>query len=320
MSGRGKLPPGPHAALPRHCSDDAPSHIVDMAVFSTPRAEIGTFRCPSTHPDFREAGRISRCLVVFPRTGVWIRHEGSRAFLADPSIATIYNRAQRYERFVASPDGDRCEWFGVSDDLAREIAGAFDPSAADAERPFRFEWAPSAGGLYVRQRVLARRALARDLDVLEGEEAVIGIVAAVIGAAHAHVPRPRAHGARAAGRHRALADAARAELLRTMRENRSVGDLASAIGTSPYHLCRVFRACTGRTMHEHRTALRVRVALERLEHAPSAGANLATLAHDLGFASHAHFVRAMRQHAGATPSAARALVRAGLAPPDARRA
>jgi AraC-like DNA-binding protein len=112
-------------------------------------------------------------------------------------------------------------------------------------------------------------------------------------------------------RHSDLAEAAKAELQRTLGENRSVHDIASSLGTSPYHLCRVFRACTGRTLHEHRTELRVRAALEMFEGSSEGQTSLSRVAHTLGFSSHSHFVQAMRLRAGMTPGSARALVSQG---------
>ena len=288
------------AALPSHCSSGPCDAFVDASVFETANVAIGMFRCPVRYRSFRDTGPIERHIVVFPRTAVWIRHAGSRPFLADPSVTTIYNAAQRYERFAESPDGDRCDWFGVSDDLAREIVSAFDVRAAEATRPFRFECAESPAGVYLRQRLLLRRAAASDLDPLEAEEAVIGIVGSVMALAYRAPTR-----APCSPRHRQLAEAARVELSRSIRENRSVHDIARAVGTSPFHLCRVFRSVTGRTLHRYRIEVRLRLALERLEDA-ACTSNLSAIAHDLGFSSHAHFVRAMREHLGAVPSSVRA--------------
>lgn len=293
--------------LSPHCSAETAHRFIDASVFETANVSIGTFRCPVDYPSFRDTGPIERCLVVFPRTAVWIRHEGRQAFLADPSITTIYNTAQRYERFAESPQGDRCDWFGVSDDLAREIVSDFDAPAADSHRPFRFEWAASPAPLYLRQRALLRRAAAGDLDRLEGEEEAIEVVTSVIANAYRSAWRLTLTRPTARPRHYELVEAARAELLRSVRSNRSVSDIARTIGTSPYHLCRVFSACTGRTLHQQRTELRLRLALEQLED-PAGGNNLSAIAHDLGFCSHSHFVRVMRRYAGVTPSAARALL------------
>ena len=72
-------------SLSPHCSPEMPNAFVDASVFVTSNVRIGTFRCPLAYPSFRDTGPIERCIVVFPRTAVWIRHAGSRAFLADPS-------------------------------------------------------------------------------------------------------------------------------------------------------------------------------------------------------------------------------------------
>lgn len=281
---------------------------IDTVVLRTGRVSMGAFRCPVGHLLFRDSGAISECLVVFPRTSVRIRHEGSAAFVADPTIATIYNRGQRYERSAVSGEGDRCDWFAVTDELARDIVGAFDARAAESDRPFRFEWAPSTAEGYYRQRRLLERARRGAVDAMDAEEEVMRTVGAVISAAYGRTPQPRARSTRALQRHRELADAARVELLATLHLNRSVNDIATALGVSPFHLCRVFHACVGKTMNAFRNELRVRRALELLEAGQGGARSLSTTAHDLGFASHSHFVVAMRRHFRTTPSDARRLL------------
>jgi AraC-like DNA-binding protein len=290
-------------ALSPHCSAGTSNAFLDASVFETSDVWIGTFRCPLDYPSFRDTGPIERYLVAFPRTAVWIRHEGQRVFLADPSITTIYNVAQRYERFPESPEGDRCDWFAVSAGLARDIVGEFDEHAAGSDHPFRFQWAHSPAALYLRQRALLSRAATGDLGRLEGEEDVIEIVSSVIESAY-RAPRRLTPSTGAVARHRELVEAARAELLRSVRANTSVVEIALAIGTSAFHLCRVFSAHTGRTLHQHRAELRIRLALEQLGD-PVARNNLSAIAHDLGFSSHSHFVRVMRRYVGLTPGAVR---------------
>ena len=96
--------------------------------------------------------------------------------------------------------------------------------------------------------------------------------------------------------------------MRTVAANRSAAELAHAVGTSVFHLCRIFRAHTGRTMHEYRTELRVRLALELLAEG-TAPPSLSEVAFQLGFASHAHFVRLCRRHLGAPPGTVREWLR-----------
>ena len=292
-------------ALPRDCSPGAGASEVDQVSLATAAVTIGRFRCSTLHPSFRDTGPIRQAVVVFPRTSVWIQHEGARRFVADPNVVTIYNRGQRYERFPISAAGDDCDWFAVSDAVAREIAGSCDAAAAgDAERPFAHERAQGTAALYARQRSLVARLAAGRVSALEAEETVMAIVADVIRLAQLGRPsRPAAHG-EGAERRRDLAEAARAELARSATEKRSVSELAGALGTSPFHLCRVFRDQVGLTMHAYRVGLRVRAAIGALA-TPSRARTLSQVAHAAGFASHAHFVRICRRELGVTPAVLR---------------
>ncbi|MBI3790384.1 MAG: helix-turn-helix transcriptional regulator [Gemmatimonadetes bacterium] len=273
---------------------------------------IGRFRCDVGCPSFRDTGPIRNAVVVFPRTSVWIRHEGGQPFVADPTVVTIYNRAQRYERFAISPEGDHCDWFAVSEPLAREIAAAWRPESGDVpDRPFRDARAAGTAELYAAQRALQRRAASGRASALELEEKTIGVVSEVMrlaaGAAVPATPVVRRVRDRAASRRRELAEAARALLAATAREHRSVSELAAELGTSPFHLCRVFRAETGQTLHAYRVALRVRAAISMLDASEhGARASLSAVAHAAGFASHAHFVRICRAALGCTPAVLRA--------------
>jgi AraC-like DNA-binding protein len=275
---------------------------VDRIVYEQGGVTIGRFGCDRSHPSFRDTGPIRRAVVVFPRTSVWIQHEGGRRFVADPNVVTIYNRAQRYERFPISAAGDHCDWFALSDDLARDAAAAHDPAAADEpQRPFRFERAPGEAQLYARQRALMRRAMAGGLTVLEAEEEALSLVSEVVRLASAHGGGIANRRAGAAARRRDLAEAARAELARAPFEKRSVRDLARALGTSPFHLCRVFREQTGQTMHAYRVGIRLRRAIDELY-----SGGLSAVAHAAGFASHAHLVAICRRELGMTPTELRA--------------
>ena len=296
-------------ALPSDCSIADSAHApVDHVLARSEHATIGSFRCPAHHPQFRDSGPISQCVVVFPRTSVWIRHEGSTRFLADPTTVTVYNRAQLYERFPATGEGDHCDWFGVTDDVARDVVSAFDPAATDSIRPFTVEWTTSSAALYLRQRTLHRRARRGVVSSLELDTEVVSIMAAVLAAAYGRAPAPLSRSARATARRRDIVSAVRAELHRTVRQNVSVQSIAQAVDITPFHLCRIFREITGDTLHGYRNALRMRLALEQLA-AKQIGRTLSELALDLGYASHSHFVHVTRTHFGATPTVLQQLLR-----------
>jgi AraC family transcriptional regulator len=98
---------------------------------------------------------------------------------------------------------------------------------------------------------------------------------------------------------RPLVDAARVVLARRFRDKLSLGELARAVFSSPFHLARIFRRETGLSLHRHLTRLRLRHALE---HLADGKPDLTMLALDLGFSSHAHFTHAFRNEFGYAPS------------------
>ena len=270
----------------------------DKVVFETAIARAGKFRCGVRDPFFRDSGPTENCLVVFPRTSVWLRHAGSREFVADPTISTIYNRGQEYTRAELSGEGDRCEWFGVSPAVALDIASAFDPAARDRnDRPFAREFAPIDSALYFSQRRFFLRVARGSVDRLEAEETIVGLVTAVLRRAYdRRLPQQRP---RATEAHRDLVHRARASLLRTADGNIGLTRIATDLGVSEFHLCRVFREQTGLTLHEFTREIRLRTALEKLE---DPRADLSRIALDLGFSSHSHFSDVLRRTFGRTPT------------------
>lgn len=329
-------------ALPRHCSPAVPEPSVrkgsaaddrrvpaDSVLFDSGAVSIGRFRCPVGDPHFRDSGAIREAaVVVFPRTSVWIRHEGGRPFVADPNVVTLYNRAQRYERFAIDPAGDCCDWFALGEPIARELGlergrtlGPEDGQRDDVDAgPFRAARAPNTAALFSRQRALYNRARAGTLDALEGEEEVLAIVAEVLRLAEReHASRAHSTSGRVSPgvrRRRDLAEGARAILAASVTENRSVAEIARTLDTSPFHLCRVFREQVGQTMHAYRVALRVRLAIERLSVPVRRRAvTLAAVASEVGFASHAHFVRICQRELGVAPGRLRKML-CGQAEPD----
>lgn len=266
---------------------------------------VGEFRCAPDARDFATAGSITRHCFVFPRRGVWIEHELHPAFVADPTRITLYNPRQAYERRALDPAGDRSDWITVSDPIAREVVSRFDPHAAESDaKVFRHPCAPARAELYLAQRHLheyVRRTPAPDL--LFVEETAVTLLAHTIGGLYDPAQRPRRAAVALTRRHRAIVEDVRAYLNATVRQNESLTTVAAAVGSSVFHLCRVFRRGTGSTMHAYRHDLRLRHALESLE---QHDADLLTVALDLGYSGHSHFTDAFRRQFGVVPSRLRA--------------
>jgi AraC-like DNA-binding protein len=277
---------------------------VDRVIFSSECVTIGAFRCPPSHPSFRNSGPIRDDCFVFPRTTVVIQHENARAFVADPTVITLYNRRQAYQRRPVCADGDRCDWFAVSQDLLRAALLSRDPTAAEAERPIRFTHARADASTYFEQRRLFIDAAdPTGVDDLDVEERVVALLDRVLTLAY-HTQRPGSHGPRAPSATE-LAEAAKAWIAPRVAQRLTLANIARAMDCSIFHLCRSFRRATGLTLHDYRDEVRLRLALERLEQGER---DLTRLALELGYSSHSHFTAAFHRSFGMPPSAARKLL------------
>jgi AraC-like DNA-binding protein len=273
----------------------------DRTVFESPLVSVGVFRCPVDHPKFVDSGPASTYCFVFPRTSLWIQHEGESAFVADPTVVTMYNPEQRYRRQSLSAEGDRSDWFAVTPALLREVLTNYDAPSADHEhRLFRFARGPSDADTYRLQRTVLRYVReATSIDTLYVEEAVVTLLARTLANAYALRGGPRRT---RRARHTVLVERARAFLNEHYTDRSGLGDIARAAGCSEFHLCRVFRSETGLTLHEYRHQLRLRRALEPVG---EGSRQLIEIAMALGYASHSHFTSAFRRAFGVTPSALR---------------
>ena len=131
------------------------------------------------------------------------------------------------------------------------------------------------------------------------EECVIGLLHRLLRVLY----RERGPATPREGRHRGLVEDARAFLATHFAGRGSLAEVARALDCSVFHLCRVFRAHTGMTLHEYRNQLRVRHALETIA---GGRADLLDVALGLGYSGHSHFTAAFRDAFGAPPSVVRA--------------
>jgi AraC family transcriptional regulator len=282
-------------------SPDADRDTLGPALCATPLVTVGRWRCPPWHPVFVDSGPARGHLFVFPRSSVFIQHEGGRRFVADPAVVTYYNRGQRYRRQPLSPIGDRGEWYAIVPSVLAEVLSRRDPAARDrGERLFAITHGPCDRRSYVEQRAVFEHVRREaEPDALFVDETMLGVLERVVGLA--------ASGRSAADRtpsrtRRDLAERARGVLAVRFAEAMSLQDLARATACSPFHLARVFRDATGHSLHGYRSELRLRAALDRLG---DAGTDLLDLALTLGYSSHSHFTEAFRAAFGQTPSNAR---------------
>ena len=275
--------------------------MIDEPVFATGTVTIGRFRCPTSHPRFTDSGPIREFCVVFPRTSVWICHRDGRPFVADPTIATLYNKGQEYTRRRLAGDGDRCEWFALGGEVLRDIIAGVDPRAADSDqRLFRVSRAPCDRRIYAAQRSVFRHVTAAaDPDRLYVEETVLTLVGQVVDEAYRR--EATADSSRRPA-HREVVEAVRSLLAARVAQAMTLQEISAAVGVSMYHLARLFARVTGTTIHRYRQELRVRAALERVL---DTRRDLLAIALELGYSSHSHLTAEFKRAFGVPPSVLR---------------
>jgi AraC family transcriptional regulator len=136
----------------------------------------------------------------------------------------------------------------------------------------------------LRLRAWARSARDTGVDALAIEETLLDWLASLDSA-----PAPRCHRA---------VERAREFLAEDPGAAHSLDDIARAAACSPFHLARQFRRHTGATLHQHRTRLRMALAVDRLADGER---DLSALAQALGYTSHSHFSAVFRRTFGAAP-------------------
>jgi AraC family transcriptional regulator len=275
---------------------------VDRLIYESRSIGVGAFRCPVGHPAFPDSGAIQRYVFVFPRRSVRLCHDGSRPFVADPNVVTLYNQGQKYSRSSVSAEGDECDWFAVDHGWLLDAVAHRDPEILRRpERPFRFPFGPCDARTYLAQRLLFEKLQAgAGGDGLAVEETVVWLLSAVLDRAYAFWGRAP-HAAPFSDRQQDAADQVKSLLSERFAEPLRLLDIARQIGLSPFHLCRAFHAATGSTLHAYRDQMRLRRALDRL----ADGEELTGLALDLGYSSHSHFTAVFRRRFGVPPSSAR---------------
>ena len=122
---------------------------------------------------------------------------------------------------------------------------------------------------------------------LQLEERLVALVQAIVAPGDEQARSP----------HRAV-ERTREYFAASPESNDTLDGIARTVHCSPFHLARMFRRHTGRSLHRYRTELRMTRALSRLEQGES---DLGRLAVDLGYSSHSHFTSTFRRTFGITP-------------------
>ena len=258
-------------------------------LYLSPVVSLGTFWCAPD--DVRWSldnfvGEVAH--IVFPGTPVWIATQGRDPALAGPNHAMFFNPGDVFRRRRFNGHGDRNLFMVVGEETLEEWL-----------RDTRFP--DQIGKLLPRPYLTARaigRALAEGADGLTVEESLLRLGhSTVTGAFRLDERAPRRR-----RRQPAMVEDAKAVLSARFTERLTLEELGRAVNVSPFHLARSFRRQTGYTLHEYRTHLRLRAALERLA---AGDEDVAVIARAVGFSSHSHLTASFHRAFGVPPSCVR---------------
>lgn len=272
----------------------------NRTVYHDDLLRIGLFSCRPWEDLFHDDTQAQGRYVVFPHSCVFITPEGDERHVADPTVVVFYNKHQTYRRAKLSDHGDACAYFEFAPQVLREVMPHYDPSREDRpDYPFPVNVGRSDAHSYLLHRLVVAHILQEDApDSLFVQETIMHVLQRIV---HDVLPQSpqRTHSQATRHAHVALARDAQSLLATRFHEPLTLPDIAARLHVSPYHLCRVFRRQTGRTIHQHRKDLRLRAALD---HVLGGETDLGALALTLGFANHSHFTKAFRLLFQTTPS------------------
>lgn len=264
----------------------------EQILYQSELIEIGVFSVQPGDPAFTQPGFVDAPIVVFPKHSIWIQHDGSEPFVADSTLVNFYNRGQTYHRFMIDQHGDHCHWFKIKDAVLVELLGRDDGHFKRENMP-----CPPPVFLYHLQ-LLKRLEDPAACDPLAMEEGALALFEALLGAGSDWPLRPPVN-----ARHKRLVERVKASLQTDLSQQLSLKQLAQMHHISPYHLSRVFKHIHGQGINQYRKQQRLRHMVMALQ---KNGPDLADLAFDVGFSSHAHMTAACRQVFALTPTQCRA--------------
>lgn len=273
--------------------DDRPdtNHLQITALLETSTLAIRDVRCSGGCRHKAPDECTGAVHFVFPYRGVFLRHVGSVATVAEVNQLVYFNQDEDYAVSHPVAGGDACLSITLAPALLRELSPTDQLPRGGVARFSR----PRRGIDPQAQAMLAmlRHGLARGaLDLFEAESLALALIRQSLDERTSHAR------ATSYGREK-LVDRTKLLLAASPGRRWDLGAIAREIGVSPVYLTQVFAQAEGVPLYRYQLRLRLARALDLLGDC----SDLTGLALDLGFSSHSHFTAAFRRHYGRSPAA-----------------
>jgi AraC family transcriptional regulator len=279
-----------------------PSHQT-RTLFKSDLLRVIDYRCSGQDGGTPQEDYAASHEIILPRSGAYLTRSAAGEHLVDPNQALFFNRGQGYQVTHPLPGGDRSTVFLLRSDVLIELLAAARQEV-HSERPFTRYHVILDSRLRLAQYWLLQPGESNQAEALQVEENLLMMLGELLSGLEGQAGRSNgpanSHAGQAA---RDLAERVKLLLGGRFQESIRLDEIARAVYTSPFHLCRSFKRATGLSIHRYLTRLRLHQALEDLLDQPDAPLSLIAL--DLGFASHNHFTSAFRAEFGLTPGAFR---------------
>lgn len=273
--------------------------------YNSPLIRIDDYHCDghTTHEDEEAALNHE---IAFVRSGVFMRYDAFGRSVVDTNHVLFFNRNQPYHISHPVNSGDCCTVFTIADSTLRDLLQNCDSSIDNRpDAPFPVSHAPVDARQRLMQIQLLHALVSYEMvDSLAFDEEILLLLSDIVASSYRTLGRgDTATRPETRTQHTDMVNAVKVVLADMYYKQWTLGDIAEAVYSSPYHLCRTFRRETGQTIHHYRQHLRLYHALERI--ANTHVDDFMSLALELGFASHSHFSTVFLRTFGLSPSAFR---------------
>jgi AraC-like DNA-binding protein len=228
--------------------------------------------------------------MVFPYRGVFMRHVGRNAAVAEANQVVFFNAEEGYRISHPVEGGDACLSLGIGEAWLHELtpkSHARDPGGL-AFRRQRLRIDPQAQALVA----LLRHSLTFETaEPLEAEVLALRLVRLTLGERTSRT-------ATASWGRQKLVDRAKLVLAADPARRWTLAEVAAEVGVSPVYLTQVFQQVEGVPLYRYQLRLRLARSLDLI----TRYTDLTVLALDLGFTSQSHFGAAFKQAYGSTPA------------------
>lgn len=228
--------------------------------------------------------------LVFPYRGVFVRHVGRQASVAEANQVMFFNAQEEYRISHPISGGDCCLSFRISQSLLQELAPKehlANGSLLRFKRP-RLRIDARTQALVAMLRHSLRSGAA---ETLEGESLALTLARRALGERTSHASKGSIGNEK-------LVDRAKLVLSSDLSRRWSLAEIAAEVRVSPVYLTQVFQQVEAMPLYQYQLRLRLAKALDLLGEYD----DLTTLSADLGFSSHSHFSATFRKIYGRTPA------------------